>query len=427
MRFLFWFSIFMIIYTYFGYALSLYILSIFRSRELTHDEDYCPDVTLIVTVHNEEMRIEEKIKNTLDLEYPAEHLEVIFASDASTDETDDIIRKHDKLELVRSKERKGKEYAQKLAVERARGNILIFSDVATFLQRDALQKIVANFADETVGCVSSEDRLIDIDGSIGGESAYVRYEMLLRRLESKASTVVGLSGSFFAARREVCDDWAVDLQSDFNTLLNSIKMGLRGVSDPYSIGYYRNIADEREEFNRKVRTVVRGISVFMRNLTLLNPFQYGLFSWQIFSHKLCRWLVPLFVILAFVSNGLLITTSFLLLFTFILQLTFYSLAFVYHRGASSSKTLYPIQTIAHQNAANGVYSARTPNRASGQTLNLHSTGHSTHRKRPFNTESSAKVLARIPYYFVLVNVSILIAWWEYLMGRRATVWEPSRR
>ena len=124
-----------------------------------------------------------------------------------------------------------------------------------------MSTIVRNFADPTVGCVSSIDRLVDADGTASGEGAYVRYEMWLRGLETRVNTLVGLSGSFFAARRDVCRRWAADRQSDFSTLLNAVEMGLRGVLDAESTGYYRNIADDRREFQRKVRTVVRGIAV----------------------------------------------------------------------------------------------------------------------------------------------------------------------
>ena len=199
--------------------------------------------------------------------------------------------------------------------------------------------------------------------------------MFLRKLESRVNTLVGLSGSFFAARKTVCRNWAADLQSDFNTLINAKKMGLRGVSDPQSVGYYSNISDERHEFDRKVRTVVRGISVLMRNLGMLNPFRFGLFSWQLFSHKLCRWLVPFAMILVFVSNFILAFGSFFYLMLFILQLSFYFFAL-----------------------------------QSGRTSLL----------------NKSKIL-KVPSFFVQVNLSILNAWYRYLRGERMVTWTPSRR
>ena len=177
------------------------------------------------------------------------------------------------------------------------------------LEPTAITKIVRNFSDPTVGCVSSVDRFIDTDGTVSGEGAYVRYEMFLRNLETRVNTLVGLSGSFFAARRSVCRGWAPDLQSDFNTLLNSVRSSLRGVADPECVGFYKNLSDQKKEYDRKVRTIVRGISVFMRSLSLLNPFRYHLFAWQLFSHKLCRWLVPFAMIAALAANAVLASSS----------------------------------------------------------------------------------------------------------------------
>ncbi|MCF8024002.1 MAG: glycosyltransferase family 2 protein [Desulfobacteraceae bacterium] len=389
MKFIFWFSAAAIVYAYIGYVLVLYIISFFRGKTVVRDENLLPEVSLIVTVHNEQQRIQEKIDNTLSLDYPEEKLEIIFASDASTDRTDDIVRADSRLKLVRSPERRGKEFAQKCAVDQANGEVLVFSDAATMLDADALRNITACFADPTVGCVSSEDRFVDAQGRISGEGAYVKYEMFLRRLESKVFSLVGLSGSFFAARREVCGNWAVDLQSDFNTLLNSLKLGLRGVSDPGSLGWYRNIADEKKEFDRKVRTVLRGISVLKRNYGVLNPFAYGLFAWQLFSHKLCRWLVPFFLAAALASNLFLITDSFVYAALFCLQLVFYLLALVYF--------------------ALGFW--KVPKDAGPGRFPV---------LKFFN-------LLKIPYYFLVVNAAIFFAWVKFFRGERSVYWNPSKR
>ena len=388
----------MIFYAYFGYPLCLLVISIFKRSnhqdfyELSAISHQLPSVSFIITAYNEEQRISQKIENTINQDYPKEKLEIIIASDCSSDKTDEIVRSfHDKgIKLVRAPERKGKENAQKHAVDTASGEILVFSDVATILRPNAISNIVKNFNDSTIGCVSSEDKFIDKDGNVSGEGAYVKYEMFLRKLESKVNTLVGLSGSFFAARRDVCKNWAIDLQSDFNTLLNSIKLGLKGISDPNSIGYYQNIADEKKEFNRKVRTVLRGISVLMRNLSLLNPVKYGLFSWQLFSHKLCRWFVPFFLIIAFISNAVIMFSSIFFAFTFFLQLGFYLLAYIYNRQgkrqALSAKS-YELRAISYQLSA----------------------------------------FSKLCYFFITVNLSILVAWWKYIKGERATFWEPSKR
>ena len=370
-----WTSVFFIFYAYIGYPLTLMLISILRQRPVNKGA-ITPDVSLIITAYNEENRIREKIENSLNQSYPKDKLEIIVASDCSSDATDVIAAsyKPQGVKLIRASERKGKESTQKLAVDAASGEILVFSDVATILTPEGILNIVKNFNDPTVGCVSSVDKFIDPDGTINGEGAYVRYEMFLRALESRVTTLVGLSGSFFAARKEVCRNWAVDLQSDFNTLLNSVKQGLRGVSDSDSIGYYKTIKDEKKEFDRKVRTVLRGISVFMKSLAFLNPFNYGLFSWQLFSHKLCRWLVPFAMVSAFVSNFLLAGDFVFYQIIFLLQVAFYFVALL------------------------------------GITTNLFS-----------------KNILKLPSFFVVVNLSILNAWYFYIRGKRMVTWNPSQR
>lgn len=370
----FWGSALFILYAYLGYPSLLLALSAFRTRPL-RKAPITPAVSFIIAAHNEEKRIGPKIENTLKQNYPRESLEIIVASDCSDDRTDLVVGSYQTsgVRLVRAGARKGKEAAQKLALDTAAGDIIIFSDVAATLPTDGVAKILEHFADPTVGCVSSVDRFVDADGNVGGEGAYVRYEMFVRRLETTVNTLVGLSGSLFAARRQVCRDWQLDRPSDFNTLLNAVKMGLRGVSDPECFCYYTNILDEKREFQRKSRTVLRGIVALMRSRALLNPLRYGLFSWQLLSHKLCRWLVPVAMILAFLANGLLVWQSTFYLSAFVLQSTFYFVALA------------------------GLWAdIRSP-------------------------------LIKFPCFLLLVNLSALHAWCRYVRGEQIVFWTPSER
>ena len=376
MQLLFWVSIVFVGYAYLGYPLLLWGLSVMR-RQVVRKDDIQPSVSFIITAYNEEKRIREKLENTLAQDYLKERLDIVVASDCSTDRTDEIVQSFHSsgVRLARLPQKGGKEAAQKYAVESTASEILVFSDVATTLPPTGIRTIVKNFADPTVGCVSSVDRFVDQDGQVSGEGAYVTYEMWLRRLETTVNSLVGLSGSFFAARREVCQNWAPDLQSDFNTLLNSVRGGLRGVSDEESVGYYKSLADERKEYERKVRTVVRGISVFMRSLSLLNPLRYHLFAWQLFSHKLCRWLVPFAMIAALMANAVLASSSLFFQGTLVAQVVFYAAALAYLA-----------------------------------TKRLPSFG-----------------MLRIPSFFVMVNLSILDAWFRYFRGERIVSWNPSKR
>jgi len=199
--------------------------------------------------------------------------------------------------------------------------------------------------------------------------------MWLRKVESKVHSIVGLSGSFFAARKEVCKNFSSEMQSDFRTVLNSIELGLRGVCDSEAIGYYENVADEKREFDRKVRTVIRGLTVFFRHMEFLNPFVYGIFSYELFCHKLLRWLVPLFLIIVFYSNTILAFSSSRYFILLICQVLFYSVAFVVR----------------------------------------------------FANIKVENTLFKIPVYFSTVNLSILVAWWKYIKGKRIVMWSPSER
>jgi glycosyltransferase involved in cell wall biosynthesis len=367
----FWSSVILVVYAYVGYPCALAALAVL-SRRVVAKGSMAARVSFIITARNEERRIREKLENTFAQDYPRALLEILVASDCSSDATDDVVRSYgDRVRLVRAAERKGKEAAQQLAVNAASGDILIFSDVGTALAPDGVSTMVRNFADPTVGCVSSVDTMLGTDAAGSGEGAYVRYEMRLRMLETAVHSLVGLSGSFFAARREVCRKWKADRQSDFSTLLNAVDLGFRGVLDPDSVGYYRNIVDDRRESERKVRTVVRGIAVVANHVRMLNPFRYGLFAWQLASHKVCRWSVPFAMAGAAVGNALIVQRSVVYAATGAGQLLFYAAAVL------------------------GMW-------------------------------TGARVL-RIPAFLLRSNIAILTAWVRFAAGERITLWDPSDR
>jgi len=370
-------SILGVVFAYFIYPVTIYFVGFYKHNKVLKSTDNF-SVTVIISAYNEEKRIFDKIKNTLEADYSKNNLQIIVVSDGSTDKTNDIVINFQKygVEFLSIPERKGKENAQREALQHARGEIIVFTDVATILEKNAIRRIVSNFADPAIGCVSSEDQVMGKDGKQSGENFYVRYEMWLRRLESRVSSPVGLSGSFFAARRSVCENFSADMDSDFRTLLNTVKRGMRGTCDEEAIGYYSDLSDQRREFERKVRTVLRGLTVFFRNTEFLNIFKYGIFSYQLFCHKLLRWLVPFFLITLFVVNIPLALLSNIYFAFMVGQLLFYGV---------------------------GVFSL------------FH------------DLYSSQRILIKIPVYFVTVNASILVAWFRYLTGQRVLIWTPSER
>jgi cellulose synthase/poly-beta-1,6-N-acetylglucosamine synthase-like glycosyltransferase len=370
-------SILVVVFAYFGYPFSLFLLARLGWQKEVKKGAVLPKTTIIITAHNEEKRILRKLENTVALQFPKEKLQIIVASDGSSDRTNWMVKgyRNKGVTLLEIVERKGKENAQKEALKIAKGDVIVFSDAATILDFESLKEIVSNFADPLVGCVSSEDRLTGKDGKPRGEGFYVRYEMWLRRLESRVNSLVGLSGSFFAVRREVCQNFSGDLQSDFKLALKSVELGFRGVSDPRAIGYYQDVAGDNQEYDRKVRTILRGLTVFFDNVEFLNIFRYGLFSYQYFCHKLLRWVVPFFMLLALAANMGLAIGSGTYQVLLLLQLSFYAAALA------------------------GAFTSVVP-------------------KSPF---------VKLPAYFFAVNLAIAVAWWRYIKGDRVVMWTPSER
>lgn len=376
MKTLFYLFALLSVYSYFLYPLLLRLLP--RRAQAAHATPaQLPVLSLIITVHNEAARITDKIENSLRIDYPRELLEIIVASDCSTDATDRIVGSYaDRgVRLVRADEHKGKEYAQLCAIQAARGEILVFSDAATVIPADALRILAAQFADPDIGALSSEDRFVSADGRVVGEGLYVRYEMWLRRLESDRAGLVGLSGSFFAARRGICAQWDIHAPSDFNTALNCAMQGKVAISVPEVVGIYSDVQDPGLEFHRKVRTVIRGITALARHPEALNPFRLGLFSFQVWSHKIMRWGVPWFLLVFLVLTLLLLREGVMFQAALAVQVVFYALA-----------------------AAGWVSGRMRENK-----------------------------LVRIVFFFVQTNLALAQAALSFVAGKRMTTWTPSRR
>ena len=366
------------IYSYFLYPIILKFLpNRVIDKTVFNGGNKFPRLTFIITAYNEEDRIREKIENSLSIKYDDDLIEIIVASDCSTDNTDSIVNEYSDrgITLVRADDRKGKEYAQLCAIKKAQGDIIVFSDVATQVKAESLQNLTKYFNDSSVGAISSEDVFISQDGSIVGEGAYVKYEMWLRRLESNKGGLVGLSGSFFAARKEICESWDIGVPSDFNTALNCAKAGKVAVSCSDVVGYYQDVKNPALEYKRKNRTIIRGITALAKHPETLNPFKMGLFSFQIWGHKIMRWAEPWFMIgFLSISFGLAEDHTFYASI-FWMQILFYSLVLIGFFIASSRKYIF----------------------------------------------------IKLPFFFVQVNIAIAHSTIQYILGKRITVWQPSQR
>ncbi len=377
-----YFSYGSIAYAYFGYPLVLALLKRFGIGVRATSSVAAPkNATLIVTVRNEREVIEKKLQNSLPLKQHLEasggKLQIIVASDASDDGTDDVVLqfKEAGVELVSLSERGGKEKAQAASLERAVGDVVIFTDAKIRLASDAAEKFLHYFSAPDVGAVSSIDRVEGEKGGESGEGFYVSYEMWLRRLESDFNSLVGLSGSCFAVRKAICAGWRTDVPSDFVAMLKARQAGLRGVHAEDIVGVYSTVKSPGEEFSRKVRTVLRGISALWACREILDFKRYGVFAWQVLSHKVMRWLVPWFFILAMVASVPLLGHAPLIAILFLLGMA-------------------------------GIVMAGV-----------------AYRKKEYRDQ----LLFKIPLFFFVSNLAVLIAGIKFLTGQRAVSWNPSAK
>ena len=376
---LFWLSAFGVFYAFVGYPLAIGILAGVSPRPVKK-ESITPKVSLIICAYNEDAVIREKIENSLKLDYPKERLEVIVASDCSTDRTNQIVSEYANrgVRLLTLPERKGKTAAQNLAVSKAEGEIIVFSDASILLEPDSIRKLVRNFSDPTVGCVSCEDKTISIrDGkAVEDEGLYVRYEMAVRRWESRFGSIVGASGCFYGLRKPLWRQPEDFLVVDFTTALDVRELGYRTVSEPEAIAYVKTVASPEKEFARRVRTATRGLVGLLHKRRLLNPFRFGFFAFQLASHKLLRFLVPGLLILLLISNVMLAGAGLIYLSSLVLQAVFYANALIGY--------------LLKQRAG---------------------------LPRVFS----------FPLYFVIVNWAILVAWARVFQGKTDATWAPTRR
>lgn len=323
---LFWLSTVALFYTYLGYPLLLVFVSTLRPRLVTKG-DFNPIVSVIITAHNEAQDLAEKLENTLSLDYPKDLLEVIVASDCSTDETDEIARSFSArgVKLHRQSHRMGKTAAQNAAVELARGEIILFSDATTMYREDVLKVLLRSFADRSVGCVAG--RLLYVDPSqsnVGrGTTSYWGYETFLKQNESRACSLIGASGCLYAVRRSAYVPLYHEACSDFIIATKMVEQGLRAVFEPDAICTESTNRESNRELAMRVRVITQTLADLWRHRSVMNPFRYGFYAVQLFSHKVMRYLVPFFLILVLISSAVLAAGSKFFLVLFVCQVMVY--------------------------------------------------------------------------------------------------------
>ena len=399
MKFIFWLSVIWIVYTYIGYLLVLLIITAFRKTKIAAiSEDYQPSVSIAIAAFNEEKSIDKKIKNCLELDYSKEKLEIIIVSDASSDRTDEIVSSYrsNGVKLLRMSERKGKTAAQNHAASLAKNEILVFSDATTIYRKDAIRKLVRNFEDLRVGCVGGEEHFIASHDGIASLAMLARndegavprnddivheagffwkYERFLRQKESEFNTLIGVSGCIFAIRKELYELLEDSLIEDFALPLIVASKGYKVICEREAVAYEKAAANTKAELSRKTRIVTGGINVLYRMRHLLNPFRYPLLSFQLISHKVFRWLAPVFMLSAFISNMYLMNSNTFFFAIGLCQIVFYALAFA---------------------------------------------GHFIRNYR-FTPK-----LIKIAYHFCIMNFAAFFGILQFLKGKRRVVWEPVR-
>jgi cellulose synthase/poly-beta-1,6-N-acetylglucosamine synthase-like glycosyltransferase len=300
-------------YAYLGYPLLLWLLSRFRRAPQLGSTGDWPHVTLSLPVFNEGAQIRAVMESLLRLDYPQDRLTILVVSDASTDDTDEIVKEYAGagVRLLRMPQRVGKTAAENAGAEHITSDITVNTDASIRIRPDALKRLVARFADPTVGVASGRDISV-APGGVGdantAEASYVGYEMWVRSLESRLGGIIGASGCFYAIRAHLHrQPLPAHLSRDFASAMVAREHGYRAVSVDDALCLVPRTGSLTREYQRKVRTMSRGIETLLYKRHLLNPLRYGAFAWKLASHKVCRWLVPWFAALGAVGMLLLVT------------------------------------------------------------------------------------------------------------------------
>lgn len=374
---LFWGAVGLLVYVYAGYPVLAIAIARIRPRA-PRQQPITPSVTVIITAYNEEKDIAQKIRNVLALDYPREQLDVIVASDASSDGTDDIVRGLGlaQVRLLRVEGRQGKTACQNAAAAAASGDILLFTDATTRIATDALRAMTRNFHDPEVACVAGRlSYVAQQDDATGrGGTSYWNYEIMLRMAESNIGSLIGVSGCLYAVRRRAYRDIAPELISDFVVAMLVREQGLRSVLEPDAMCYETTLDHPERELAMRVRVGMRSLSALASQKRFLNPFRFGAFAWQLWSHKLLRYLSPVFWMLALLANAALALQG-RYAWLLALQLALLSAGLL------------------------GFASPRLPGKS--------------------------RLLAK-PYYFLLTNLASAVSLFRFLRGERIVTWTPQR-
>jgi cellulose synthase/poly-beta-1,6-N-acetylglucosamine synthase-like glycosyltransferase len=356
-------------------------------KEDKSNKEFEPEVCLFVTAYNEKEYIGKKVENTFNLDYPKEKIQYIWVTDGSDDGTPELLKKYENIEVFHLPERRGKMHAMNRGMQFVKKPYVIFSDTNTFLNKDAIREIVAKFTNAETGCVAGEKRIIESvaeDAAAAGEGLYWKFESWIKKMDSELGSAVGAVGELFAIRTDLYE------QVEEDTILDDFIISLRIAQKGYKIAYASSAYAEEaaslnihEELKRKVRIAAGGVQTLIRLKNLLNPFRYGLLTWQYFSHKVLRWtLAPVSLFL----------------------LPLFNLVIVLMQDDQDNYSIYSLllflQIIFSVLVFAGMIFENKKIRFKGFFL---------------------------PYYFVLINFASVRGILRYLLGSQPAGWEKSKR
>lgn len=387
---IFWILLFVIFYSFLGYGIFLWVIvkvkRMLRSSKLIEvNEEHLPDVTLVIASFNEEDFIRDKIHNSLALDYPKDLLKILIVTDGSDDRTPDIVQDemqgHPQISHYHEAARNGKLHAVDRIYPFIDTSIIVFTDANTILNKEAIRKIVRHYANEKVGGVSGEKRIMtDVNDQAAGvgEGFYWKYESMLKRLDYELYSVVGAAGELFSVRRELYVKIPEDsIVEDFFLTMRIAEMGHRVAYEPEAYARETGSASTGEELKRKIRIAAGGIQSIIRLRGVLNPFKHGILTFQYVSHRVLRWTVtPWFMIALLVLNYIIRDVHWVYTFLLYGQIAFYFLAVVGYLLQSRQIKIKPFF---------------------------------------------------IPYYFCMMNYAVIRGTFRYFSGRQSAVWERAKR
>ena len=383
---LFWISFFIIFYAFIGYGILLYfIIKIKRAikgKPTPPAADNLPTCTLIVAAYNEEIFIAEKIKNSLELDYPEGKLKLIFITDGSSDGTADIVAKYPGIIHMHSAERKGKMAAVHRAIDTVTTDVMVFTDANTFLNKNAIINICRHYADAKVGAVAGEKRVLITEKSdaTAGEGFYWKYESKLKIWDSELYSVVGAAGELFSVRTDLYEHVPpTAIIDDFMISMLIAKKGYRIIYEPEAYAMETASEDVKEELKRKIRIAAGGLQSIIWLKSLFNPFPLPVLSFQYISHRVLRWTVVPFLMILLVALNIAIVHA-------------YGGA-IYQLFLAGQVAFYGMSLFGWMLEARQV---------------------------------KVKIFF-IPYYFCMMNYAVILGIFRHLAGKQSAVWDKAKR